>query len=101
MSDHLHLVVGALTDSCELRAFVSAWKQRTGFLHRRRTGQFLWQPSYFDHVLREEEDTQRVVRYVLENPVRRGLVKEFGDYPFCGSDVFSIDELRDFWIEKP
>jgi putative transposase len=97
MADHLHLVVSATTDCADLRTFMSRWKQRAGYEHRQRTGKFLWQPSYFDHVLRDEEDTQRAVRYALENPVRKGLVTEFGDFPFSGSDVFSLEELRGFW----
>jgi len=97
MPDHLHLVVSATTDGADLRTFMSRWKQRAGYEHRQRTGKFLWQPSYFDHVLRDEEDTQRAMRYVLENPVRKGIVTEFTDYRFSGSDVFSAEELRGFW----
>jgi putative transposase len=99
MSDHVHLIVSATTDTADLRMFMSRWKQRSGYVHRQRTGEFLWQPSYFDHVLRDEEATRRAVKYVLENPVRKGLVAEFQQYPFSGSDVFSIDELREFWHE--
>ena len=79
---------------------MSRWKQRAGYQHRQRTGEFLWQPSYFDHVLRDEEDTARAVRYVLENPVRKGLVTEFQAYPFSGSDVFSLEQLREFWLPE-
>jgi len=97
MPDHLHLIVGGLTDSADLQKFVANWKQLSGFAHKQRTGEHLWQPSYFDHVLRDEEETGRAVRYVLENPIRRGMVTEFSHYPFCGSDVFSVEELRDHW----
>jgi putative transposase len=100
MPDHLHLIVSATADSADLRAFISRWKQRAGYEHRQRTGQFLWQPSYFDHVLRDEEEMQRAVRYVLDNPIRKGLVTEFTEYPFSGSDVFSVEELRGFWERK-
>lgn len=37
---------------------------------------------------------QAVVRYVVTNPVRAGLVRDLGEYPFCGSDLFSMDEIR-------
>ena len=97
MPDHLHLIVSATTESADVRKFVTRWKQRSGYDYRQRTDDFLWQPSYFDHVLRDDEETHRAVRYVLENPVRKGLVRDFADYPFCGSDVFSSEELREFW----
>jgi putative transposase len=100
MPDHLHLIVSATRDESDLGTFMTRWKQRAGYDYHQRTGEYLWQPSYFDHVLRDDEDTRRAVRYVLENPVRRGLVKEFHEYPFSGSDVFTVEELREFWQKE-
>src|SRR5688572_8883696 len=57
------------------RRVLFKWKQLAGYAHKRRTGELLWQPSYYDHVLRDDEETSSAVRYVLENPVRKGLVK--------------------------
>jgi REP element-mobilizing transposase RayT len=100
MPDHLHLIASSTTAGSDLRQFMTRWKQRAGFDYRQRTGEYLWQPSYFDHVLRDEEDTARAVRYVLENPVRKGLATDFQEYPFSGSDVFSVEQLREFWHEE-
>ena len=87
-------------EGADLRKFTSKWKQVTGYAHKQRTGELLWQPSYYDHVLRDDEETSRAVRYVLENPVRKGIVREFADYPFSGSDVFNVEALREFWEER-
>jgi len=100
MPDHVHLVVSATAEAADLRKFMSKWKQLSGYAHKRRSGEFLWQPSYYDHVLRDDEETSSAVRYVLENPVRSGLAKNFEDYPFSGSDVFSVEELREFWEQS-
>ena len=97
MPDHVHLVVSALSESADLQKFVANWKQLSGFGHKQKTGESLWQPSYFDHVLRDDEETSRAVRYVLENPVRKGMVTECSEYRFSGSDVFSVEELREYW----
>ncbi len=97
MPDHVHVIATATTESADLKKFVAKWKQRSGYTHKQKTGALLWQPSYFDHVLRDEEDTWRAVRYVLENPVRKGLVQNFYDYPFSGSDVFSMEQLKEMW----
>jgi putative transposase len=97
MPDHVHLIVGASSESADLQKFVTNWKQLSGFAHKQRTRESLWQPSYFDHVLRDEEETSRAVRYVLENPVRKRMVAEFSEYKFSGSDVFGVDELREYW----
>jgi REP element-mobilizing transposase RayT len=40
----------------------------------------VWQAESFDHVLRSSESLDAKVDYVLENPVRRGLVKVWTDY---------------------
>jgi putative transposase len=39
----------------------------------RRTGK-VWQTESFDRVLRSSESLDQKISYVLENPVRRGLV---------------------------
>ena len=41
-----------------------------------------WQPQYYDHAVRHDEDLIEVVLYTIRNPVRAGLVKDFHDYPF-------------------
>lgn len=85
MPDHLHVVCEAEEDGCDFQEWVRLFKQRTGFEWKQRTGERLWQKSYHDHVLRETEPTRQVVRYLLENPVRGGLVESPGDYPHSGS----------------
>ena len=42
----------------------------------------LWQTAYHDRALRAEEDLREVARYLVANPMRAGLVKQLGDYPF-------------------
>jgi hypothetical protein len=44
-------------------------------------------------VLRGDEATLGVARYILENPVRAGLVARVEDYPFAGSMVYPIAEI--------
>jgi len=49
--------------------------------------------GFHDRVLRDEDDTAAVVRYILENPLRAGLVQGAADYPWIGSSRFTIEEL--------
>jgi len=83
MPDHLHLLVLATRDTSDLREFVRAWKQTTGWTFRRRHGHRLWQTGYFDHVLRNDESIQKHALYIVSNPVRAGLTMSVGDYPFA------------------
>ena len=93
MSDHVHLLVEGLAEDAELPTFVKHAKQISGHAHTQQFGTFLWQPSWFDRVLRDDEITQDVIRYILLNPVRAGLVQSATDYPLSGSDVYSISAI--------
>ena len=42
----------------------------------------LWHPGFHDRAVRKEEDLRRLARYVIANPVRAGLCRRVGDYPF-------------------
>jgi hypothetical protein len=59
----------------------------------RRYGTKPWQRYGFEHVLRDDELTLVVARYILENPVRAGLVARVEDYPFVGSFVYELKEI--------
>jgi putative transposase len=52
----------------------------------------LWQPGFFDHVLRTEESYSQKWDYVRENPIRAGLVKQGGTWPYQG-EIVVIDRV--------
>ena len=45
----------------------------------------LWQPGFYDHALRKDEDRLGTARYIVANPLRAGLVQRLGDYPHWDS----------------
>ena len=96
MPDHLHLVIEGVTENADPRKFVAFAKQRTGYMFARRTGQHLWQRNYFDRTLRNEDSLAAVVRYVIDNPIRAGLVSAPDAYPYWGSGVYSRQGLLEF-----
>jgi putative transposase len=83
MPDHLHLLIEG-SDESDLAAFIKSFKQTTSFNYKQRIGRPLWQRSYYDHLIRSERDAENALAYILENPVRAGLVEEFAQYPFLG-----------------
>ncbi len=99
MPDHVHLVVEGLTDAADLKRFVHRAKQFSGYRYSQRWKRRLWQRYSYERVLRTEEHTSDVVRYVLENPVRAGLAKHPTEYPHLGSSVYSVPELLQFAYE--
>jgi putative transposase len=95
MPDHVHFLVGGLSEASEFKTFAKMAKQRSGSAYKRVKGRHLWQEGYYDRVLRADENLTKVARYITENPVRAGLVASPRDYPFLGSDVWTLDELLD------
>jgi hypothetical protein len=61
------------------------FKQKSGYWFRKNYNEDLWHISYYDHVLRKEESMGKVAFYILGNPVRKGLVSDFREYPFSRS----------------
>lgn len=53
-----------------------------------KSGQF-WQHESFDHVVRDQAEWERTINYVLNNPVKARLVKEWQDWKwsYCRSSA--------------
>ena len=82
MPDHLHWLI-QLNDHCSLSRVMKLVKARSTRAINNRLGQHgsLWQPAYYDHALRKEEDIRQFARYIVANPLRAGLVRDIGEYP--------------------
>lgn len=48
----------------------------------------VWQAESLDHVLRSSESLDAKIQYLLENPVRRGLAKEWTEYLWIWQKAF-------------
>ena len=96
MPDHVHTMLEGAGEQADCWQFVKLAKQRSGFRCRRRFGVTLWQSGYHDRVLRKDDTTPTVMRYIIENPVRAGLVQDVRQYPAWGSQRHSRDEMLEF-----
>jgi REP element-mobilizing transposase RayT len=85
MPDHMHLLLEGLEGRSDLRKFIKDAKQRTSYQAVRLGVGRLWQPGYHDRILRHDEDVAAYVDYILQNPVRAGLVERASDYPYTWS----------------
>jgi putative transposase len=85
MPEHIHVLLvprplagkskGSSEDPRVLQSFIGAWVGTAAHLVNRvahRNGP-VWQEGFHDHRIRRTERVQAVVKYVHENPVRRGL----------------------------
>jgi len=81
MPDHLHLLIspveGNLIDS------INRWKSYTAnLLTKKWFNGACWQRGFYDHALRREEDIEVIAEYIVNNPVRAGITKNWNDYRF-------------------
>ena len=93
MPDHVHVMALGRSPLSDARRFIAKAKQLSGFHYQRAAGQRLWQRYSWDRVLRTDEQTMDVICYILENPVRAGLVRHPLEYPFSGSATYTKDAL--------
>jgi putative transposase len=93
MPDHLHLLVEGMCDNSDGRRFIKTFKQYSGYHYSQKRHETLWQRPGFEHVLRDDETTVEVVKYILANPVRAGLAATVQEYPFVGSLAYELKEL--------
>jgi putative transposase len=96
MPDHVHLLAEGQAEGADLQSFVARAKQKSGFDFAAVEKRRLWQKGYHDRVLRDEEATPDVVRYIIENPVRAGIAQHPSEYEFWGSQLYSREELLEY-----
>lgn len=87
MPDHVHLMTLPMQEreqklSRVMQRWKSSSKQR---LNRAGFKGDIWQPEFFDRLLRSDESLTDKWRYVEMNPVRARLCAQPGEYPYLGS----------------
>lgn len=82
MPDHVHLIVSP-SPECSVLTFVARFKQLT-WKHARARGlrRSFWQRSFWDRGVRHDAQREREVIYVMQNPVRAGMVGTILDHPY-------------------
>jgi putative transposase len=83
MPDHLHLLV-LIPEGKSMQKFVRLFKQLSGYLLKQVDGLPVWQVSYHDHILRNDEAIHDVAGYIWNNPREAGLVEDRTSYPYSG-----------------
>jgi REP element-mobilizing transposase RayT len=101
MPDHVHLIFTPLVNWQRMEVYslaeiMDAIKGASAHKINQVLGRkgHVWQPESFDHVLRSSENLDQKTQYVMENPVRRGLVSCCDDYPWLwkkpGKNLYTL-----------
>jgi len=99
MPEHVHLLVsepdrGTLAGA--MRDLKLSFSKR---LRREREGSF-WQKRYYDRNVRDEGEFGSKLRYIHQNPVKRRLVKEAGDWKWSSFRHYALREMGVVEIES-
>jgi len=82
MDDHVHFLLAPVSEN--LIKLIGRWKSYTTHLIKvRESAGKLWQRSFYDHGVREDEDLIKVAEYIVSNPVRKGFAQSWRGYPFA------------------
>ncbi len=86
MANHMHIILKLLEDyetenEFPLTQILGRFKSYTGFKANQklnRSGSF-WHEESYDHVIRDNNELENSIKYVLNNPVKAGLIGNWQD----------------------
>ncbi|MCP1648611.1 REP-associated tyrosine transposase [Pseudomonas nitroreducens] len=83
MPDHAHWLL-QLGEGERLETSVGRLKALSAREFNRLSGRrgSVWTSAFHDHALRNEKEVLPAARYIVANPIRAGMVRRIGDYPF-------------------
>ncbi len=95
MPNHMHLLLSVDDDHAVGRAIQMI---KGGFSHAMGQAglklKAVWQPSYYEHRVRDAAEYDRMRNYIHQNPVRRHLVERASDCPYSSANAqVLLDEV--------
>jgi putative transposase len=102
LPDHLHTVWILPSGDCEYptrlkrikHEFSSRWLAAGGTeaevtaAEKAEGRRGIWQPRYWEHTVRDEDDLERCVDYIHWNPRKHGVVRSVRDWPYSSFHRF-------------
>ena len=89
MLDHVHLLLS--TFQSDLSAIMRVWKSRSALAiqESRHDRGAIWQPRYFDFILRRASDFSRKLAYIHENPLVAKLTERPEEWPWSSAAFYA------------
>ncbi len=84
MPDHWHALFN-LGQVYSLSVLLNQLARRASYPSRARSETIPWQSEFHDHKVRSGESAIGIVRYIHDNPVRKGLAQFPEDWPWCSA----------------
>lgn len=85
MSNHVHMLFNYSKEKTEnsipvILQSIKKYSARKANTLLKRTGKSFWQSESYDHVVKSKQETENVIKYILFNPVKAGLCKEWFEW---------------------
>jgi len=90
MPDHFHALITPAPNVSLEKALQFI---KGGFSFRLKSKFDVWERSFNESQISSEEKFISCVRYIEENPIRRGLASTPQDYPFCSAACHAMDPM--------
>jgi REP element-mobilizing transposase RayT len=97
MTDHIHMLLVGNNSDANIKKCLEMFKQKTGYFLSKNYPDIKWQKDFYDHILRSKENIDIHIKYVLNNPVRAGIVEFWKQYKYKGSTVYDLSEWAANW----
>lgn len=94
MPNHVHVLLLPDT-STKLSQIMHSIKSFTASELNRMLGGTgrVWQPEYFDRIIRDPSHFEATVSYIEWNPVKAGLAVHPADYPYSSANPIAVGKL--------
>jgi REP element-mobilizing transposase RayT len=94
MPNHIHLITQGKNESADCLELMKMFKQKTGYDASQNYSTHIWQKDFHDHIIRDDENLENAVYYILNNPIRAGLTDDWKKYKYKGSTIYNFDEWK-------
>lgn len=91
MPNHVHILFTPLQNEsgnyyalADIMHSIKLFSARQANAILKRKGQF-WQHESYDHAVRDADEKERILHYILNNPVKAKLVEQWTDWPWSYS----------------
>jgi REP element-mobilizing transposase RayT len=99
MSNHVHILLSTLKDSPLLNVLLQNHKKFTAVRCNKilvRSGQF-WAEESFDTIIRDNKHFFQVAHYIINNPVKAGIVEKWSDWKW----TYIHPEMKEDFLLSP
>jgi Transposase IS200 like len=94
MANHVHVLLLPQISPSKLLQALKGCTAREANKLLGRTGEQFWRRESYDHWVRDENEWNRIAKYIEQNPVKAGLVTKMEDYPWSSANPKWCERLN-------